>query len=247
MIQRRWLMTFVVAICCIGCEPANVDPQAAVWQPLIEQEEAFVSQHEGVRKKVLQLGGAVSAFRENVDKHSPEFSLLIDLSNNPQIDDADLVNLLDGSPTRLLLVFTSITDDGLAAIRNDPGLTHLALSGTSVGNSAIAHLRTLPSLRGVGLGKTNVTDEGLQELASISTLEEVSLPQTSVTDIGISALPSLGRLWLLDLKETQVTDNAIDELMKIKTLKMVWLSGTEVTAAGAERLRKALPLCKVHY
>lgn len=244
---RRISLFLFLATCCLGCEPADVDPQVAIWQPLIEEEEAFVSQHESVRNKVLQLDGEVSAFRENEDKHSPEFSLLINLSDNPQVDDAALVNLLDGSPTRLLLGFTSITDDGLAAIRNNPGLTHLALSGTSVGNSAIGHLRTLPSLRGVSLGKTNVSDEGLRELASISTLEELSFPQTSVTDEGVSVLPSLERLWLLDLAETQVTDKAIDHLMKVKSLKMVWLSRTEVTPGGAERLRKALPECKVHY
>jgi hypothetical protein len=54
-----------------------------------------------------------------------------------------------------------------------------------------------------------------------------------------------GKLWL-DLGGCQgITDAAVEYLAKLKGLQRLWLTGTSVTPAGRDRLKAALPKCKI--
>lgn len=247
MVCRRVIVCLIVAAASFGCERANVDPQPAAGRSVIAGQEAFVKQHESVRTKATQFGGRVSGFPESTDEGTARYSLRIDFSENPRAADTSLKNLLDGTPSHLFLRATPITDEGLAAISQDPGITVLDLSGTSIGEVGIGHVSTLPSLKVLGLGETNITVAGLRALSTMSTLEQLSFRNTILRDDGVAVLMSLPRLTSLNLDGTQVTDDVIDHLSKMKNLKEVRLSRTDVTSEGAERLGRAMPGCKVHF
>lgn len=247
MVSRRVMVCLFVVAASFGCEPGDVDPQAVASWSIIAEQEAFVKQHESVRTKATRFGGKVSGFPESTDEGTARYSLRIDFTENPQATDTSLKNLLDGTPSHLFLRATPITDEGLAAISQDPGITVLDLSGTSIGEVGIGYVSTLPSLKVLGLGKTNITEAGLRALSTVSTLEQLYLRDTIVRDDGVALLMSLPRLTSLNLDGTQVTDDVIDQLSKIKSLKDVRLSRTDVTSEGAERLQRELPECKVHF
>ncbi|MBX3451063.1 MAG: hypothetical protein KF777_15975 [Planctomycetaceae bacterium] len=247
MVCRRVIVCLFVVAASLGCEPADVDPQVAIWQPVVDEENAFLEQHRGVVGKVTALDGHASGYPANPEVGVSAYSLMIALSENPRVNDAALKNLLDGSPSLLFLGSTPITDDGLAALRQDPGICVLDLHDTSIGDAGIGHVSTLPSLRALYLGTTNVSDQGLRTLSAMSTLERLSLPDTFVTDDGVALLVKLPHLRSLNLDGTRITDKVIDHLSRIKNLKEVKLSRTEVTAEGAERLRQALPGCQVDH
>lgn len=247
MVCRRVIVCLFVAAASFGCERADVDPQPAAGRSVIAGQEAFVKQHESVRTKATQFGGKVSAFPESTDGGAARYLLMIDFSDNSRANDSSLKNLLDGTPSCLLLRATPITDEGLAAISQDPGITVLDLSGTSIGEVGIGHVSTLPSLKVLGLGKTNITEAGLRALSTISTLEQLNFRDTIIRDEGVALLMSLPRLRSLNLDGTQVTDDVVNHLSRFKNLKDVRLSRTDVTSEGAERLRRALPECKVHF
>lgn len=247
MVSRRVMVCLFVVAASFGCEPGDVDPQAAIWQPVIDEENAFLEQHRGVVEKVTALGGHVYGCPAIPEIGVTADSLVIDLSRNLRVNDAALRNLLDGSPSQLFLGSTPITDDGLAALREDPGICVLDLHDTAIGDAGIGHISTLPSLRALYLGTTNVSDQGLRTLSAMSTLERLSIPDTFVTDDGVALLVKLSHLRLLNLDGTRVTDKVIDHLSRMRSLKEIGLSRTEVTSEGAERLRQALPGCQVDH
>jgi hypothetical protein len=173
MVSRRVMVCLFVVAASFGCERADVDPHPTTWRSVIAVQEAFVKQHESVRTKATQFGGKVSALPESTDEETARYLLMIDFSDNSRANDSSLKNLLDGTPSCLLLRAMPITDEGLAAISQDPGITLLDLSGMSIGEVGIGHVSTLPSLKVLGLGKTNITEAGLRALSTMSTLEQL--------------------------------------------------------------------------
>ena len=67
------------------------------------------------------------------------------------------------------------------------------------------------------------------------------------TDDDLRHLRELPYVSNLDLEETHVTDAALVHLHGLHKMKTLKLRGTKVTAEGVERLRKALPDCKVRW
>ena len=114
-----------------------------------------------------------------------------------------------------------VTDAGLARLEGLPDLDTLNLGGAKIDGSGLAHLRESRSLKWLSLECTHVDDAGLLPLA---------------------AFPDLTYLNLLS---TPVTDASVDVLVKLPRLEMVVVSGTKMTEAGGEKLRKALPSCRV--
>lgn len=122
----------------------------------------------------------------------------------------------------LYLRQTKITDDGLVSIDGLHQLENLDLSETQITGAGLVHLSRLTQLKFLRLDRTKVTDEGLDFLADLSQLEELSLSHTEITDEGVMALEGLASLQRVNLFETKVT----------------W--------AARERLKLAMPNCRIH-
>lgn len=97
----------------------------------------------------------------------------------------------------------------------------------------------------LNLANTKVTDAGLAQVAALPNLRVLHLEKTSIGDAGLAHLKSLQNLQYLNLYGTQVTDAGLANLEGLKNLKNVYLWQSQVTDAGADKLRAALPECKV--
>ncbi|VTU01755.1 serine threonine protein partial : Serine/threonine protein kinase with PASTA sensor(S) (Fragment) OS=Rhodopirellula sallentina SM41 GN=RSSM_02570 PE=4 SV=1: Pkinase: LRR_6 [Gemmataceae bacterium] len=143
-----------------------------------------------------------------------------------------------------------ITPAGLRSLRASRGtLRDLYLNGVVVTDEMCAELAELTALVGLNFereGQT-VTDAGLAHLARLPKLDNLWVGGSQVTDAGLKALAGMPRLRSLSLYGTGVSDAGVAALAEIPALGEVILTGTRVTAAGAERLRKALPRCKVEW
>lgn len=94
----------------------------------------------------------------------------------------------------LCLSQSSVTDAGLANLKNLPSLVHLDLSQTAVSDEGLEHLKPLPYLRTLYLAGDKITDRGAATLASMHGLESLNLNSTRVTEAGILQLATLPRL-----------------------------------------------------
>lgn len=107
-----------------------------------------------------------------------------------------------------------------------------------LGLNFLADLRIFISLE--------ATDAELRDLKGILTnLEVLDLESTQVTDVGLVDLEGLTSLGFLDLSGTQVTDAGLVHLKGLTNLLKLWLGDTHVSHDGAEKLRQALPSCRI--
>jgi hypothetical protein len=147
----------------------------------------------------------------------------------------------------LRLPSTRIDDSGLARIGTLTDLHWLDLRDTRVGGAGLAHLRALRQCGWLDLSGTDVDDEALRPLAALTRLERVQLGRTAITDAGLVHLRPLTNCRHLALEQTRVSDAGLDQLKPLTGLRTLKLRGTAVTAQGAQRLREALPACKIEW
>lgn len=161
-----------------------------------------------------------------------------------------------------------ITDAGLALLAKLPKLKNLGLAGAKITDRGLALLAKLPQLTTLDLGYTAITDAGMEHLKRITQLERLNISRTQVTESGVASIKDLPALWELGLSERQVTDAGLEPLRslpKLATLKMVaelndahlerlralpaltelHVQQPGMTAVFEDKLRKALPKCKV--
>ena len=117
----------------------------------------------------------------------------------------------------------------------------------NINDDCIRPWRDLPRLEKVHLGTSRLTAAGLERLSGFSSIRELNLFLSSCDDAAVAHLAKLTQLEVLSLGQTSITDAAVEPLCKLKQLKTLGLMGTKITPAGAERLRQALPSCKVSY
>ena len=125
-----------------------------------------------------------------------------------------------------------------------------AVEPARITNRGIAILASLQlqHLETLTLGSTEIADDALADLAKMETVSWLSLSACQkVTDRGIRNLVTMTNLSTLDLRGcTKITDMGILHLSSMGNLKEVLLGGSiRITSNGVERLRVALPTCKV--
>jgi hypothetical protein len=108
----------------------------------------------------------------------------------------------------------------------------------------LVHLRGLEHLRELDLTRTGVTSAGLAHLKELP-LRKLFLTDTRVDDTGIVQLKGLKSLETLGVSGTKVGDSALAHLEGLTGLKSLFCIGTSVSDAGVEKLRKALPNCRI--
>lgn len=108
----------------------------------------------------------------------------------------------------------------------------------------LLQLGRISRLRYLALGDTSLTDAGLQHLRE-SKLTSLGLSRTRISDVGIESLSDQTDLYELDLTDTAVSDIGLESLYNLVNIKKVRLTETQTTADGRNKLRKALPNCKI--
>jgi RND family efflux transporter MFP subunit len=145
------------------------------------------------------------------------------------------------------LTFTKITDAGLERLKAFPKLKALGLVGThEITDAGLAHLQGLPELEGIDLRWSHqIGDAGLANLKGVPKLNWLVLWGTQVSDAGLEHLQTLQQLKSLELGRTKVTDAGLPKLEALKNLQSVGFGETPVSAGAKDKLRKALPSCKI--
>ena len=163
-----------------------------------------------------------------------------------------------------------LTDEGLAELlKNLDSLGTLYLNDLSVGDNGLRHVGVLKKLRYLTLSRTDVTDVSLEFIANASSLEELSVSRTSITGSGFAhlatlkrlvrlelvgchvetshlrKLPKLSGLRFLNLDDCDIDDEVVEHLSRMKQLSTLRIIDTDISKEGVDRLRAALPECKI--
>jgi Leucine-rich repeat (LRR) protein len=125
-----------------------------------------------------------------------------------------------------------LTDTGLQALRQLPGLTSLSLGGEQRTDS--------------GLWTISLTDAGLEAITTLQDLRELRLDGMPVTTRWLEKLKTLPKLERLSLQRCKRLDDAsVTLLATFSTLRMVDLAGTAVTEKGLIALQQTRPRVQI--
>jgi hypothetical protein len=149
--------------------------------------------------------------------------------------------MAEGPGWQRWLVTTLLGKDAFVRIVN------VNLSNQPVDDDALRSLAGLCFLESLSLDHTNVTHKSLETLRAMPRLRELSLKYTNVSDRGAQQLGSLRNLQDLILTGTKISDASIDLLAQDLQLKTIYIRWTQISDSGAQRLRRALPNCKVYH
>lgn len=138
-----------------------------------------------------------------------------------------------------------INPDILAALMPMPELT-LELRSLPLSDEGLKSLLAKVTLAGLDLSGSEISDCGLREFGSVPPrLRLLDLSFTRITDEGLKSIASQSELRHLALIECRVTDNSIHSLVQLRKLREVYLAKTGVTSQSSERLKRAIPACRV--
>ncbi len=118
--------------------------------------------------------------------------------------------------------------------------------GSESTDDGLVHLQQLNGLQDLFLERTDVTDAGLRRVQRLPHLRSLDLSHTRVTDAGLAYLKPLRELQELWLDGVGITDEGLVCLQALTGLRDLFLAGAPVTNAGLEKLRRALPACRIH-
>lgn len=143
-----------------------------------------------------------------------------------------------------------VTDAGLVGLKNARNLKVLYLSVPSITDAGLSHVVQLKGLESLCLSRLRITPHVLECVSRITALKYLCLGMTADTegDVGLEDLAGLKRLEQLHLIKTNVGDAGLACLCGMPNLKSIILNDVQaVTVQGVERLRNALPNCKVEW
>jgi len=134
-------------------------------------------------------------------RHLKELKLLRSLTlTYSTVSDAELVYLQVLTNLRVLELVSNrkITGIGFQHLAGSK-LESLNCDSTSMTDEGLAYVKQLTQLKTLNLGSTNVSDAGLKHLAGLSKLDHLTLQRTSVTAAGVAelqkALPNCRIQW----------------------------------------------------
>ncbi len=140
-----------------------------------------------------------------------------------------------------------IDDTFLEHLKGLTDLKELDLGTSHISDAGLVHLKGLTKLESLSLSDTLISDTGLEHIKGLTDLEELDLRYTKYVDAELVHLKRLTRLKELDLSGTQITDAGLIHLKELTNLKSLGLGlgRTQVTDEGMEKLRQALPHCRI--
>jgi hypothetical protein len=147
----------------------------------------------------------------------------------------------------------SIGNQGLAVLKDLPGLEYLALN-TSLTDAGLKHVAQLSSLRWLRIVDGKMWGPGLTELARLPRLERLCIQQSRgrLLDRHIKCLEGLTQLKSLTLWSigcNTLTDASLASIGKLKNLEELYFIRTnpQFTPAGVVHLKGLKNLRKVHF
>jgi predicted transcriptional regulator len=163
-----------------------------------------------------------------------------------------------------------ITDTGIKYICSLKKLKHLDLGECSlITDKSLEYISALKELESLGLHCCEkITDNGLYHIFSLTKLRLLDLAGcTEITDKGVAHLKNPTNLNWLNLGGTRIswinpnfkspeiisfgtkiTDKGLEHIKELKNLRELHIENCEgVTKEGVEKLKAALPSCKIMY
>lgn len=130
----------------------------------------------------------------------------------------------------------------------DSGNVHgIELAGHHIDEELWNEISILSEARSVSLLETNITDDDLVHLRRFWNIRHLSLSNTLVTSNGMRSLSGLTTLETLVISNTSIDDGAIGPLTRFKNLTTLNVRGTHISTSGINRLRVALPNCRIYH
>ncbi len=175
-------------------------------------------------------------------------SLVLVAVRDQSLTDAGIAALRNANRLEVLFIVGSdVTDRGLQNIAALPRLRVLVLKGQFT-DDAFDVIAQLHKLEFLDMTQTRVTDAGLKRLTALKKLQTLILNGTSVTDAGVEAISRIGTLRWLYLGDTPVDDKAIDSLTRLQGLNELYVSGTQISKKGFQTLRSAMSTsCEIYF
>lgn len=177
---------------------ADVDSvtQSVLESYLAELTSLYVTRQsrEKEMEALMEIAGELEKKLNVVIQPDPETrneSIIVSMQFPPAVfGDHELAQLtpLFSKISKLSLVGSNITDDGLYHISKMVNLKQLILQQTSIDGTGLIYLTQLPHLEHLNLSKTAVDDAGVLNILKIPSLKEVYLNQTKVSASLVQAL-----------------------------------------------------------
>jgi internalin A len=145
----------------------------------------------------------------------------------------------NNSITRLTLLGTSVTDEGVRSLATMKQLRRLSLSGTRITDEALETIGTLRKLQILSVSDCQLTDAGMRQIAKLPELKSLYLNHTPISIEGIKNLKPL-KLIDLDLGSNEAfNDECLATIVsQWPQLEDLLLGDTRVTGDGLKFLPK---------
>jgi hypothetical protein len=114
-----------------------------------------------------------------------------------------------------------------------------------VGQEVWGHLQSLP-LEFLSLNACNLRNEELRELVPMRGLKSLQLETVPIDGRGLAHLTALPKLEVLSLHRCGITDDTVDGLLQLHSLRALGLVETRLSPRSVERVKNALPNCRVY-
>lgn len=171
---------------------------------------------------------------------------------------------------RLSIDRMSVSEADFTPIRRFKNLETLVLAESGLRDEQLTHVGPLSNLKWLNLARTEVTDIGVKHLEKLQRLEYLSLwdnpgisdrcahsllelrslqileiMETEIGDDTLRVLATHPSLVQLDVSKTWISDEGLAALAKSESLKWLNVELTRVSQEGVDRLRRALPECRI--
>lgn len=142
---------------------------------------------------------------------------------------------------------SDVSDISLAHVRGLTGVRVLELTSTDITDHGLEHVSTLINIQSLGLSHSRVTSRGLPHLQAMNQLRELWMSGTDVNDGGMQSFKFPDTIVQLGLSGTKITDKGLIALNSLKNLLRVYLFNTAVSKDGTEKLKAAVPGCRIKW
>jgi len=142
---------------------------------------------------------------------------------------------------------TAITNNGLAYLKNNPGLMSLNLGNCQwISDEGLRHIQDLTHLTRLYLKNLRVSNTGLDYLRRLFRLTHLVLRGTNISGTGLLILEGLYNLRYLDISRTQIDDAGLLPICRFRYLETLLLEGCKIiTKAGVAHLTCLIRLRKL--
>lgn len=139
-----------------------------------------------------------------------------------------------------------ITDEAVPYLAGLSKLRVLELESNPISDEGVAELANHSALRELVLGRTSISGSAAETLRTLKQLERLELGNNEdITDETISQLRSLKQLEAFDVSDTRISEASIPIFAGWKNLRRLEVRSTRISRQEAQRLRVALPECRI--